>query len=185
MSSEQYTKGEIVINPMTKRPIKVGSRIWNGLVKQGVFKQHIDDNVLADISEEDSDEMVDQLISKISKKLPKHTQAVKGRGKYKNQIVKRSKPQQNIKETAKIVSRTIQNPKLMRKLQKGGNFQDIVESMILNELNPKNQKQKKKNVSFQSDSESDDDSDYAPPQQTETDTSQSSESESQDENVWE
>jgi hypothetical protein len=76
MSSSIPKKGELVINPKTSRPVKVGSRTWVNLVKEGIFEnRYCDDNV----------------VSENAQPLEPDTQAVKGRGKYAGKIVKRKK----------------------------------------------------------------------------------------------
>ena len=52
MSAQQpiSNKGDIVISPKTGRSIKVGSRIWLKLVKDGIISgEYSDDNVMANI----------------------------------------------------------------------------------------------------------------------------------------
>ena len=89
MSSIIPKKGDIVINPKTQRPVKVGSRVWLKLVKEGIFKGHYrDPNELEPINENES---LEEQKKRLNKKLPKNQQAVKGRGKHKGKIVKREK----------------------------------------------------------------------------------------------
>lgn len=41
MSTHQTpSKGDIIINPTTQRPVRVGGRIWHKLVKKGIVKGH-------------------------------------------------------------------------------------------------------------------------------------------------
>lgn len=89
MSSIIPKKGDIVINPKTQRPVKVGSRVWLKLVKEGIFKGHYrDPNELEPINE---NETLEEQKKRLNEKLPKNQQAVKGRGKHKGKIVKREK----------------------------------------------------------------------------------------------
>jgi hypothetical protein len=83
MSSSDY-----IINPKTQRPIKIGSRVWRGLVSSGVIEGvYNDPKELYELQEEDD---IDQKISSANEDLPPDKQAVRGRGKYKGKIVSRN-----------------------------------------------------------------------------------------------
>lgn len=82
-------KGQIVINPNTQRPVKVGSRTWLKLVKEGIFEGVYDDPNELYTYEENED--VEEKRRELNKTLPRNKQAVKGRGKYKNKLVIRNK----------------------------------------------------------------------------------------------
>lgn len=108
-------KGDLIINPNTSRPVRVGSRTWINLVKKGVLSgQFSDDSILEEkYSEVPEDQFVER-IKEINKKLPMGTQAVRGRGKYANKIVKRNKPlsteeitKSTIKKASKVVANNI------------------------------------------------------------------------------
>ena len=91
------SKGDIIINPRTQRPVKIGGRTWLKLVKEGVLTgQYRDPSVLRETytDEDDLDEMKNQLNST----LPSHKQAVIGRGKHKGKLVVRNKriPQKDL-----------------------------------------------------------------------------------------
>ena len=113
MSSSQLKKGDLIINPNTQRPVRVGSRTWINLVKKGIFHNNFsDNNVLEEKYEEMPEEEFEEKIKQINEKLPSGTQAVRGRGKYANKIVKRNKPltQEEItKTTVKKASRAVIN----------------------------------------------------------------------------
>jgi len=113
MPSSQLKKGDLIINPDTQRPVRVGSRTWINLVKKGVFQNNFsDNNVLEEKYEEMPEEEFEEKIKQINEKLPSGTQAVRGRGKYANKIVKRNKPltQEEItKTTVKKASRAVVN----------------------------------------------------------------------------
>jgi len=82
-------KGDFIINPSTARPVKVGSRTWLNLVRAGLINGHYSDpKELATI---EPDENVEQKIKEVNKSLPRNIQAVRGRGKYKDKIVSRTK----------------------------------------------------------------------------------------------
>ena len=142
MDSQAETK--CVINPLTKRPIKIGSKIWLKLVKQGILEGEFKDpNVLAEIKE-DTD--VQEQIQEINKTLPTNEQGVRGRGKYKGQIVKRSKQptvMDTAKHTAKTAASVIADPDVYNELQETDNFEYELEQLILAELSGSNSKPKK------------------------------------------
>jgi hypothetical protein len=50
-------KGTIIINPKTQRPVRVGSRTWLKLVKEGLIQGHYSDpNEIYDVKEGDNEE---------------------------------------------------------------------------------------------------------------------------------
>ena len=111
MSSSIPKKGDIIINPKTSRPIRIGSRTWINLVKKGVLNSNFyDNNIIEEQYEEIPEEQLELKIKQINEKLPIGTQAVRGRGKYANKIVKRNKPlsQEEItKSTVKRATRAV------------------------------------------------------------------------------
>lgn len=105
-----YTK-----NPLTNRPIKIGSKVWRELVKEGKLsdKNVVDENELYELKPaDDSSEIIKQL----DKELPPNIQAVRGRGKYRGKIVTREKPFDNLKQTVDIVKKA--TVKAVKKLPK-------------------------------------------------------------------
>jgi len=85
-------KGQIIINPKTSRPIKIGSRTWLSLVKEGILEGTYDDpNELYTYDEGADYEQVENKRKELNLSLPKGQHAVKGRGKYKNKLVIRKK----------------------------------------------------------------------------------------------
>ncbi len=129
------TKGDLVINPKTSRPIKVGSRVWLTLVKEGLIQgSYKDSHQLAEVKD---DENVDEKIEELNKDLPINFQAVRGRGKYAGKIVKRSKPpstRDTIKHTARTTAKKIKNPEVYEDLQQSEDFEAQLEKMIMEEL---------------------------------------------------
>ena len=111
MSSSIPKKGDLIINPNTSRPIRIGSRTWINLVKKGVLNSNFyDNNIIEEQYEEIPEEQLELKIKQINEKLPIGTQAVRGRGKYANKLVKRNKPlsQEEItKSTVKIATRAV------------------------------------------------------------------------------
>ena len=129
-------KGDIIINPNTQRPIKVGSRTWLGLVKKGIISGHYrDPRELEVLPEEDDNEQVEQRIQTINKTLPRGKQAVRGRGKYKGKIVSRNRradPADVSRYTAQIASRAVSNN--IDALVESDDIEGMLEQMILQEM---------------------------------------------------
>ena len=142
MSLKEDTKA--VINPKTNRPVKIGSKVWLKLVKEGFIEGEFKDpNVLGEIKE---GEDVDETIEKINETLPTNEQGVRGRGKYKGQIAKRSKQpsvMDTAKHTAKTAASVIADPDVYNELQETDNFEYELEQLILAELAGSNSKPKK------------------------------------------
>ena len=91
-----------VNNPKTQKPIKVGGRVYNQLVHEGLLaNEYTDPKVLYEVKET---EQVSDKIKDIDKELHPTEQAVRGRGKYKDKIVVRKK-QPSIVDMAKITSK--------------------------------------------------------------------------------
>ena len=99
-------KGDIIINPSTQRPIRVGSRSWLKLVKEGTVSGHYTDpKKLAPIGDNPEEQ-----IEELNKTLPRGKQAVRGRGKYKGQITTRNKQpdtEEVSRYTAQMASRVV------------------------------------------------------------------------------
>lgn len=110
MSSKQHSKNDVVINPKTNRPIRVGGKVWLKLVKEGLVNDNYKDENILDDLENDEYELINEKIEQINKTLPPTQSAVKGRGKYKNKIVLRNKKLKTkdiTKKVANIASKTI------------------------------------------------------------------------------
>ena len=128
------SKNDIVLNPLTQRPIKVGGRVWLKLVRDKVIEGvHMDDNVLSSIEE---GEEVDTQINKLDKLLPQNQHAVRGRGKYAGKLVKRhtrpstkSVKRNTVKIAARAVSENFDNidPDI-------DHLEDELEKLIMEEL---------------------------------------------------
>lgn len=103
-------KGDIIINPKTSRPVKVGSRTWLLLVKEGLLQGHYKDEKKLVEQPNDYDE-TEEVIYKANKTLKNHgKQAVRGRGIYKGSIVSRNlkpKTEEVQKHTAKCASKVM------------------------------------------------------------------------------
>lgn len=159
------SKGDIIINPKTQRPVRVGSRTWLKLVKEGICEgSYKDTNELYKIEDGDSEE---EKIKELNTYLPSNQQAVRGRGKYAGKIVKRHKQpsiKETVKYTAKVASKKIKNKKvyedLHKKVEDGEeeDFETQLERMIMEEiacLNDKEHYGVEESESEESESESD------------------------------
>ena len=128
-------KGDIIINPKTQRPVKVGSRTWLNLVKEGLIQGYYSDpHEIYDVKEGDDE---DELIQKFNETLPPNVQAVRGRGKYANKIVKRKKQPSTrdiTQHTARTTARKLKDPEVYEKLQEAEDFEAELENMIMAEL---------------------------------------------------
>jgi len=125
---------ELLINPLTKRPIKANGKVHKQLIRSGVLKGIIaqNENILYEYGEKDD---IDYLKEELNKKLPIRKKAVKGRAgsQYQNKIVTRTKTP----TTKEIIDYTLNTIK---------NHSDIdaeIEQMIMNELCFDNKKQSK------------------------------------------
>ena len=128
-------KGELIINPKTSRPVKVGSRVWLKLVKDGVVAGHYaDPNVIYEVQEGDNEE---ELIQQFNENLPSNVQGVSGRGKYANKIVKRNKQpstRATTQHTVRTTARKLKDPEIYEQLQESEDFETELENLIMAEL---------------------------------------------------
>jgi hypothetical protein len=100
-------KGDLMINPLTKRSIKVGGRVWNRLIAEGHINPEgevEDENVLnvlpknLENEEEGEVEDIEKMIQEANEQLPPTQHAVRGRGQYKGKLVKRNKMRDTSKQ---------------------------------------------------------------------------------------
>ena len=135
MSSNVPKKGEIIINPRTQRPVKVGSRTWLKLVKDGLVAGHYaDPNEIYEVKEGDNEE---ELIRQFNENLPPTQQAVRGRGRYANKIVKRNKQpstRATTQHTVRTTARKLKDPEVYEQLQEADDFEAELENLIMAEL---------------------------------------------------
>ena len=82
-----------IYNPESKRMIRRNGAAHKRMIKRGLMEKMVKlgANELAVIPEHATDEDVRKLKVKVEEKLPKHSHAVRGRGKYKGKLVKRSR----------------------------------------------------------------------------------------------
>lgn len=128
-------KGDIIINPKTQRPVKVGSRTWLKLVREGLVEGKYSDPKEIYTLQDGDDES--ELISKFNQSLPPNQHAVRGRGKYANKIVKRHKQPsttETSRYTVKTTARKIKDRDVYEDLHEGGNFEEELEALIMGEL---------------------------------------------------
>lgn len=128
-------KGDVIINPKTQRPVKVGSRTWLKLVREGLVEGKYSDPKEIYTLQDGDDE--DELINKFNQSLPPNQHAVRGRGKYANKIVKRHKQpntETTSRYTVKTTARKLKNRDVYEDLQEGGNFEEDLEALIMEEL---------------------------------------------------
>ena len=141
MSAKQNIpkKGDIIINPNTQRPVKVGSRTWLGLVKLGLVSGHYRDPKELDTVQQNDCEYnnstIEQKIEHINKTLPRGKQAVRGRGRYKGKIVSRNtqpSAEEVSRYTAQIASRAVNNN--IDELVESDDLEGMLEKMIMEEM---------------------------------------------------
>ena len=83
-------KNDIIINPKTSRPVRVGSPTWRKLVKEQVVPGHYrNTSVLHELKE---GEDVEEVKQKYKKMVPPDKIVAKGRGLHANKIVAKSAP---------------------------------------------------------------------------------------------
>ena len=128
-------KGDLIINPKTSRPVKVGGRAWLNLVREGLVSgQHQDPNELYELKEDDN---VEEKIQELNKELPINQQSVRGRGKYKNKIVKRNKQpstREITQHTARKTAHKLKDKKVYEQLHEAEDFELELENLIMAEL---------------------------------------------------
>jgi hypothetical protein len=142
-------KGQIIINPQTQRPVKVGSRTWLKLVKDGLVEgRYSDPQELYEVKDmllegdDVSHERVETKIEELNQTLPPNQQAVRGRGRYKDKIVKRRKQpttreltQHTARTAARAVSENIETLALFA--DASANEEDLeaqLENLIMSEI---------------------------------------------------
>ena len=124
-----------IINPKTGRPIRVGGKLYNSLIREGLVKGIIEEknNSLYDINENDDVEFVK---NELSKKLPFNETAVRGKKgtKFENKIVKRKKVPNANEVATETIKRTASKIKNKEIDCDDDDFAKNLEEMILAEL---------------------------------------------------
>ena len=144
-------KGDIIINPNTQRPVKVGSRTWLNLVKKGIVEgRYTDPKELGELPEQYEEippEDVEEKIEQVNKSLPRGQQAVRGRGRYKGKIVSRNKrlaPEEVSRYTAQVATRAVANNINTLADCEDDDIEGMLEKMILAEMMGNNTQAKPK-----------------------------------------
>ena len=136
-------KGDIIINPNTSRPIKVGGRSWLKLVKEGIIEGRYSDPKELGQIEENID--IAEQIRQANEGLPQGVQAVRGRGRYKGKIVKRKqhpKTEDVARHTARLASRKVsENIDNLAEYETNEDLEAELERMILEEMSLSNETQ--------------------------------------------
>lgn len=138
-------KGDLIINPNTQRAVKVGGGTWRSLVKAGTLPGHYTDSNVIEKYDELDEEKATEKIREINKKLPKGEQAVRGRGRFKGQIVKKKKKMGIMDAsllTAKAAARAFTN-NLDELIESEGDIEELLERMIMAEMMSKPMSRKK------------------------------------------
>ena len=136
---------DYVINRKTNRLVKIGGKKWRSLMKSGDLEdnEYQDPNELCDIDENEPVHETEKKIMKENKKLPNNQQAVRGRGKYINKIVKKnkynSKPLKSKQLTAKLAAKTLLKNVNKLKSLKGVSVEQQLEQMLIDEMNKSEQ----------------------------------------------
>jgi len=130
------SKGDLVVNPKTQRAVKVGSRTWLNLVKEGLVEgSYTDPKEIYHLAEGDD---VSTKIQELNQELPMNQQAVRGRGKYKDKIVRRNRQpttKSAVKATVRCTASKIKNdPEVYDKLKSCDDFESELERLIMEEL---------------------------------------------------
>lgn len=131
-------KGDVIINKLTNRPIKVGSRTYMDLVRNGTIQAKYEDpHELA--VESKTPEAIKEKIKELNATLPNGMQAVRGRGQHAGKIVKRTRPITGMdatKYTAKVASQAVA-AHITEIMDESGDDEDLIgkiESLILQEM---------------------------------------------------
>jgi hypothetical protein len=146
MNNNIPKKGDIIINPNTQRPVRVGGRTWLGLVKKGLIEgRYTDPKELGKIPEENED--VNEELKRVNSTLPRGQQAVRGRGRYKGKIVSRNQrpdTESITRYTAQTASRIVNDN--IEELNDCDDLEAELERLILEEMASSIPKSKPKNV---------------------------------------
>ena len=125
---------QTIKNPNTGRPITVGGKIHNKLIRDGVLQGLIekDENILYEYGDKDD---VEYLKTEMNKKLPLRKKAVVGRkgSKYENKIVARTRTP----NTQEVVKHTLDQVR-----EHSEDFDDELEAMIMSQFITENPKPK-------------------------------------------
>lgn len=131
------SSNNLVVNPQTGRPVKVGSRTWIKLVNDGLIESDYNDpNELYEIQDVDEKDDINKMKRELNEGLGPSSQAVLGRGKYKNKLVKRTKTpskKETINFTAKVATKRMKEIPQDQDLD-DDEIADILSKMIAEEM---------------------------------------------------
>lgn len=128
---------EFIKNPKTGRPLKVGSKTWEKLVKDGLLIDHgfKESDCLYELKEGENYETAKK---KIKKTLPMGIMPVLGHGKNQGKLVaRRSTPTTHeiVKKTSKLASKTIiRNQQGLEDCASQEELEQRIEELLLNEM---------------------------------------------------
>ena len=128
---------QLIINPKTQRPVKVGSRTWRKLVADGLVAEQPGapaQDTLYTIRDDDAD--LESKIQEINNGLPSNVQAVRGRGRYAGQIVRRRRQPPTVdvaRQTIRKTASKLRNRDVYDTLHEG-DFSADLEALIMQEL---------------------------------------------------
>jgi hypothetical protein len=128
---------DTTINPLTGRPIKIGGKVWKGLVKNSIIltnSDRVDDKILYKLK---SNTNIPKKIKEINNFLPDDLQCVKGRGQYVGHLVKRKKrisTSNTIKAVSKKATNIVKKNKRVISEMTDREIEQFIEKQILDEL---------------------------------------------------
>ena len=134
-----FHKGDTIINPNTNRGVKIGSKTWRSLVKQGLVSgayknTPIEKNIMLETDDPDEIEAKKKFYSEPENK-EEHENITKVKTKNGTKLVKRNKPlkpEEVVVHTARIASRALKQGKL--KHIEDDELDKHLESIIAEEL---------------------------------------------------
>jgi hypothetical protein len=109
----QTKKNNIIINPKTNRPIKIGGRVYNKLIRDGTLRLNNNSSkVIFKFDNSYTDDQLENIKNTLQHQNDDDYNIVKGRGIYENTLVKshsKLKPNDVIPICAKIISHIFEN----------------------------------------------------------------------------
>jgi hypothetical protein len=132
--------GSFVLNPITKRMIKVGSDTWKRLVRDQVFDgRYTDPTAIADLpaNYEEVPEQVKAQLIEINKTLPRGKHAVRGKHRNKGKVVVRNRKMTNeehIQYSAEVAAKAVINNRLVLADSEDDDLEKQIEHLILKEM---------------------------------------------------
>jgi len=148
-----YYKNQIVINPKTGRPLKVGGKTWLKCVKEGKMAgTYIDDKELKTLPENATETQIQLEKIELDKKLPPGKQAVKGRGKHAGKLVVRDKvitAEEATRHATQAVKQAVVKNIETLALADESDIESMLESMVMEEMMLPNKPPKKETYALE------------------------------------